>query len=1752
MAVAATAGAGLGTPAAPAATIGDRPLVELRNWAETTGRTLDRKGTGPAAVTRRVRVLPPVIDRAAKKLRRASRKVRGRELARTRTALAEALDPLAARLPGTSRDLLLLALQHELERLAEIARLDRTPTGRPLALVEGRARPDLFAVLRPDSDDDGEADAEDLDDDGDGVVDSLDPSDQGWGIPDALQLREDLDDDHDEDGRNDVAAATLQALIGLVLGQPALTGAGTGLGAFCIGVTEPAPAVRTIAATRNVRALAAGRGCPPVGRQTALPRRRQRTLSGVRLSDATVESGRILVVARMARAGKLSAEIEQTVVRGTADAPRFEARRATAEDVRVAAGTRTAALELEESTLAPGRALARFRVRTGGRERELAIPVTVPGNVVTAGASAGAPAVPGPTSPVAGTGPASGATAAPRVAGLVSAVPRGTAEVVLTFDGPVGASAEDLASYRGAPDLFLTGVARLAPNQVVLRTGRHYAIPYTVRAAGVTDASGAPLAVDTASFTGAVAVAEDRPRLTSAGSTGPTTVLAQFSKPLSDESLDAARFRIVRDGADPSGGVAVHGVRFLDDARLAVVLTTDAQSDVAYRLQVTAITDLRGLPLAERTSAANPADPASASFAGTPATGDQRKDTDCDGLLDAEEARGYEVQTVRTSGQADMRRVSSDPGRPGSTCEDNPATDSDGDGLDDAVEKSLVTDPRDVDTDDDGLRDDVEYNETFSEPLEQDTDGDALADGLESTFFVTSPLQEDTDGDQLTDDVEISLGNRNPRTADLPRPGLRIGEVDLGLDVRFVDTTGNESRTVAEESVASELTQGSEQRFSSSDARTIEAGTRLSQTVGFEVGYSSRGPTGKVSMRSTAEQSFNSSFTTEFTKESAESTERAYGESRTSTAEQAESASRSREVVDARMQVGVSLRAGTDVAFAIRDLQLSAFLQDPQDPTRLTPVATLRPTAEPADGFTLGPLVPERGPVIFTATQVFPALVDDLMRNPRGLVFRFSNYEVVDELERSFAFTSQTINDRTAGLLVDFGGEDTDGDGAGDLTEHHRVATSTGQRMDTDRDGDIDGDDRRVVFDADGKQVGITMREALAAIGLREYAEDDVPTASLDQDQIDRSYSVRRDAEGREVLWRVRRTAMQAGLRKSWEILGATGIDRALTLDTRILRAGESYTLAFVQDTDDDGVPAVVEALNGCLDSPLDGDDPDAFADTIDSDRDGLDDRFELFVGWTVETDRGSRAVRSRCATADSDNDGIDDGLEAPGVVDRGPDGLILISTGQAPRRDLTGPEDPLVGFALTDPVTDPSSVDTDRDGLADGYELEFHEVALLRPPPDGPATTPPQQTSPEHFDSDRDSASDGVETRVGGNPRVGDADDFSDGDGDGVVNAEEDIPYAVRRWSASSGPTCDGVCPRGGQRPVLQRTSEKTDPDTDDDGLDDGEERRLGTDPRAADTDDDGLSDLAEVRGFELRDLGIITTNPRRADTDDDKRPDGVEADLDRDERIVVRVGGEDPYVAVSDPREPDGDLDRLVDGDEAAAGTDTAKANTDADNRSDYDEVTIAGGGRRPLVPDLRIRVTFDGMDITSDGEGADNAGDFEIGITARDARDTLVCTVACSMAVGGDLRGFPVNSGTAGEFAIALDGCTDDEQDSTCRRSSRRLQAETDKGDVPFRRTVQVGSVSISTKQQEAFSIAGYVREFDTFDGEDGVDCNLELPNPLASTGDPSDDNDSGIFVGSKLEAGVRAITIKTSTRCRTGDRLAIELPAFYVAD
>ncbi len=99
--------------------------------------------------------------------------------------------------------------------------------------------------------------------------------------------------------------------------------------------------------------------------------------------------------------------------------------------------------------------------------------------------------------------------------------------------------------------------------------------------------------------------------------------------------------------------------------------------------------------------------------------------------------------------------------------------DTDGDGLKDGEEvRRYKTSPTIIDSDADGMRDSDEVFKHRTDPSQGDTDGDGLTDGDEVLKYGTDPLRIDTDSDTLTDGDEVLKYNTDPLKADTDGDGL--------------------------------------------------------------------------------------------------------------------------------------------------------------------------------------------------------------------------------------------------------------------------------------------------------------------------------------------------------------------------------------------------------------------------------------------------------------------------------------------------------------------------------------------------------------------------------------------------------------------------------------------------------------------------------------------------------------------------------------------------------------------------------------------------------------------------------------------------------------------------------------------------------------------------------------------------------------------------------------------------------------------
>ena len=130
------------------------------------------------------------------------------------------------------------------------------------------------------------------------------------------------------------------------------------------------------------------------------------------------------------------------------------------------------------------------------------------------------------------------------------------------------------------------------------------------------------------------------------------------------------------------------------------------------------------------------------------------------------------------------------------------SVDSDGDGLPDALEKEIGTDPEAADTDGDGLSDYEEVFLTGSDPLNlssvqagvSDADADSDGDGISNREELEkglNPATKDSDYDGISDYDELYIYGTDPANADSDGDGIKDGdEISLGLDPLNGSTNG--------------------------------------------------------------------------------------------------------------------------------------------------------------------------------------------------------------------------------------------------------------------------------------------------------------------------------------------------------------------------------------------------------------------------------------------------------------------------------------------------------------------------------------------------------------------------------------------------------------------------------------------------------------------------------------------------------------------------------------------------------------------------------------------------------------------------------------------------------------------------------------------------------------------------------------------------------------------------------------------------
>jgi len=1029
-----------------------------------------------------------------------------------------------------------------------------------------------------------------------------------------------------------------------------------------------------------------------------------------------------------------------------------------------------------------------------------------------------------------------------------------------------------------------------------------------------------------------------QPTVVNAASTSSSSVVLQFSEPMSPEAIaDASNFDIVRN--DNNSDLPVTSVAFANTDNTAVLLRTGLQNNAEYTIRAVNVTDAAGNPISGPIPEVE-VSLASAIFVGTRPTGDEIIDTDNDGIPDHVELTGYQIVIRRTDGSLETRQVSSDP------FNDDP----DNDGVVDAEERQAGSDPFNPDTDGDTLSDGDEWNRIYSNPVDQDTDRDGIQDGFEFSFFKTSPILADTDGDQIDDPTELAAGNRNPLVADLPSPDISIGNINLQLDTRFTITNSEGVSRVEAQTSEATLTQAEDETFSeaneNSTTDTVMSSVALTETVSSEYNFGVGGgstfapasaqATIGFSFSSTQTQSEGSSrgATVSVGEESSRSAEEAFHDSLTTSTEVSTDETVTRDIVDGAVRVDLSIDNAGDIPFNITNLELTALAQDPNNRRQLIPVASLTPQNSNLESVNIGALGDTaRGPFVFATEQggVFPSEIEQLMKNPRGLIVQLANFDIVDEQGNNFAFTSQQVLDRTAGITFDLG------DGR---TENYRIATANDHDENT------------------GVPSGITMKRALEIIGL-------VGTPTIRDGGNGRVDSI---ASGDDLQLAEHRTFVEP--RSIIIEPGENG-----EIDTTLLAGDDILVLPNYQTTEITPSDFIIDGGNGIVETIAVGDD-DQFS-VLNSQvqpgqlvvRGGNDTILETTpAGDDILVPGGpAREVLTRFRDVEASSENIQfwvlfsqenvEGIDLNEVIvrsgqqydftfiqDRDFDGVW------AREEYLHGSSDLVIN---TDGCDLPLAQRPDPcDTLTDAFEIQQGWRVQLRSSPQSFRV----YSNPNQADSDRDGLSDDVEFACGLDPRQRDTD--LDGltdreeifgirisgvnESDMFSSSEDDpsiVPFQITRY----GPQLDPNLPIGPPLPIENYNPTPAaifvDHPVSEACLEAIGVEGFATDPLDADTDGDFVNDLTELN------LGLHPNN--RLDGADflDDDGDGLSNSQEEAEMDITINGGTVIEDVISNPNIPDTDGDRLPDLLEFFLGSNPDSVDTDRDGLSDT--IEYANGG-------------------------------------------------------------------------------------------------------------------------------------------------------------------------------------------------------------
>lgn len=511
-----------------------------------------------------------------------------------------------------------------------------------------------------------------------------------------------------------------------------------------------------------------------------------------------------------------------------------------------------------------------------------------------------------------------------------------------------------------------------------------------------------------------------------------------------------------------------------------------------------------------------------------------------------------------------------------------------------------------------------------------DSDNDGLTDD-EEIALGTHPDVQDTDGDGFLDKEEVDNWDQfsgthlrfNPLVADVPR--LRMQRLGTPVIQLYATTTesGSISKGMSEESEAEVQTTTDRGRES---VNVVEE--QHAVNVNAEVKKSGPVTSGSVE----ASYDYNHTDTTTETNYWNETTVES---NRQASSEYFETlSSETVQTSGGEIKVLMGLLNDGDVSYTLNNMNISAFMENPERAGDLIAVGTLLfdgdMTFTPTPlGSNIQPTPDDFTPFNFVyRAENNPEEISRILENSNQLVFQATNLSLTGQRQDvDLNLAAQNVRARTAEIIVDFG------DSQGIKTERFRVAVDNGTS-------------ETLTFDE-------LMSQRLNF--NYEFSTETFPGFDSNSGLTSiRNISMNGNTNS---YWLVAHTFTPVGApsgttdTRLYNILNESYVASDITL-----RKGDVLHMVYITDTDLDGLSDRLEIIEG------------TDLDVADTDNDGLDDAFETY-GWfsnlmQAPCDEGDELylVFANPLDADTDSDGNTDFDEFNNCTN--PSGDLMVEVG--------------------------------------------------------------------------------------------------------------------------------------------------------------------------------------------------------------------------------------------------------------------------------------------------------------------------------------------------------------------------------------------------------------------------------------------------------------------------------------------------------